>query len=321
MASNAPGPSTQSVPQLGPRVTQESGAPPFAIGECILVRIPEPIEVENFVEADATIVGSNLPPVSRGGGPQRLAFICDIRVHDESFILDVYPVLSFSRSGGAVVAYNNMRNPISKASLLPLPSFSSRHPTPHTFGQPLTFGNWTTLNDSFLHIFPRQFTMPPHRSFKRFEPPLSMPLNLQARVKRYRAYLSTADPETLAVQSHHPPPNGGSGEGPPHDQIGHGGGQATSGGLSVTSSPTIIGDGDGDGGKSAEEGLAEVFEDVDEDAEDGDATMLDDLRLLAASHPMWEDELKQLSKRSRREKMDSERTRSKIGPLAGRRGC
>ncbi|EDR09630.1 uncharacterized protein LACBIDRAFT_318893 [Laccaria bicolor S238N-H82] len=297
MASNALGPSMQSAHSLGPRVSLDDGVSSFTIGECILIRIPGGIQVEEYVEDEVTAVGTNLPPISEGTGSQHLAFICNITVHplNDSFILDVYPVLAFSHTDGAVATYNNMRNPISKAALIPLSLFSSRHPTPHGFGQPLTLGNWITVNDSFLHVLPRRFTMPMSRSFKRFEPPLMMHARLQLRLHRYRAFLSTANPEDLDVQSHHPFLNGESGEDLPHDQTGHGGGQATS-------LPTVIGDGNGEGGKLTEEGLADVLEDVDEDAEDGDATLLDDLRLLAASHPMWEEELQRYLQAEQKER-------------------
>ena len=163
MASNAPGQSTYS---LGPRVSLDGGAPIFAVGECILIRIPGQIQVEGYVEDEASAIGTNLPPVSEGAGPQHLAFIREVhRVRRQrSFILEVYPVLAFSNTGGAVATYNNMSNPATKAALLPLPLLSSRHPTPDAFGEPLSFGNWTTIRDSFLHVFPRRLIMPMSRS-------------------------------------------------------------------------------------------------------------------------------------------------------------
>ena len=143
------------------------------------------------------------------------------------------------------------------------------------------------------------------------EPPLIMPLELLLRIDDYREYLLTANTEDINDQSHHPPPNSGSGDeqDSPHGQTVDGGGQVTSGVISVTSSPAIIGGGDGEGGKATEEGLALkanngllVLEDVDEDAQDGDATTLDELLLLAGDNPMWEEDLRRYMQAQQREK-------------------
>jgi hypothetical protein len=169
MASNAPGQSTQSAYNLGPSVSLDRGAAPFALGECVLVRIPEPIQVEGYVENEATIVGTNLSPVSVGSGPQHISFVRGLDLlADGSFVLEVYPVLSFSNNGGALVAYNTMNDAAAKAALLPLPPLSSRHPRPDAFGRPLAFGNWSTAKDSFLHIFPRRFIMTTKRAVSPF---------------------------------------------------------------------------------------------------------------------------------------------------------
>ena len=137
-----------------------------------------------------------------------------------------------------------------------------------------------------------------------------MPLDLLLRIDDYREYLLTANAEDTNGQSPHPPPNGGSGDeqDSPHGQTGDGGGQVTSGVISVTSSPAIIGDGEGEGGKAAE-GLALkanngllILEDVDEDAQDGDATTLDELLLLAGDNPMWEEDLRRYMQAQQREK-------------------
>ena len=86
---------------------------------------------------------------------------------------------------------------------------------------------------------------------------------------------------------------------------------------SVTSSPTIIGDGGGD--KAAGAGLEQlsfkaahdilVLEGVDEDAEGADATMRDELIMMAHDDPMWMEELrKYLQKEGKeRERMQEER--------------
>ena len=83
-----------------------------------------------------------------------------------SLVLEVYPILAFSSNGGALPAYNRMNDALAKEALLPLPLLSSRHLTPVAFGQPLDFRNWSTSKHSFLHIFPRRFTIPPNKSVR-----------------------------------------------------------------------------------------------------------------------------------------------------------
>src|SRR6202035_3466681 len=118
-------------------------------------------------------------------------------------------------------------------------------------------------------------------------PPIIMDLEDLYRIDSYREYLlSTPCPHGQS----HPFPNSGSGDeqgssNPPHGQTGDGGGPAASGLTSVTSFQTIIGDGGRT--KAAGAGLEKisvksthgllVLEDVDEDAEDADATTLDEL--------------------------------------------
>jgi hypothetical protein len=157
MASNA-------AYQLGLPLSLDRGAPGFATGECVLIRIPEEIRVEGYVENQATAVGTDLPPVSTGSYPQHLSFIRSVYLQPNgSFWLEVYPILSFTIAGGALAAYNSMSD-VSKALLLPLPTLTSRHPTPVAFGEALNFGSWSTIKDSFLHIVPRHLIIPTHRS-------------------------------------------------------------------------------------------------------------------------------------------------------------
>jgi hypothetical protein len=145
---------------LGPSVSLDCGAPPFVLGECILVRIPDPIQVEGYVENEASFIGTNLPPMSTGSGCQHFAFVRELHLQlDGSLVVEVYPVLSFTNTGGALATYNRMNDATTKAALLPLLPLLSQHPTPDAFGEPLDFGNWSTTRDSFLHVFPRRFTM------------------------------------------------------------------------------------------------------------------------------------------------------------------
>jgi hypothetical protein len=76
-------------------------------------------------------------------------------------------------------------------------------------------------------------------------PPVFISFSTLRRIDRYREHLLSTT-QNHDDQSHPPPGNGGSGSeqgNPPHGQTGDGRGQAASGVMSVTSSPTIIGDG------------------------------------------------------------------------------
>jgi hypothetical protein len=146
---------------LGAPLSLLDEAPIFLLGEYILVRIPGGIQVGGQVEGDAT-AGTALPLTSNGSSSQHFAFISKIVWTDDSFVLEVYPVLSFTSSGGALAGYNEMDD-TAKATLLPLPALSHRHPTPEAFGAPLKFGDWSTFRDSWLSIIPRRFVMPASR--------------------------------------------------------------------------------------------------------------------------------------------------------------
>ena len=87
---------------------------------------------------------------------------------------------------------------------------------------------------------------------------------------------------------------------------GDGGGWAASGVILVASSPTMIDD--GGGGKTGLEKYSVkspqdllVLESVDEDAEDADATLLDEFIMLAPDSPIWEELKRHLKERKMRE--------------------
>ncbi|KAF8348845.1 hypothetical protein F5887DRAFT_947840 [Amanita rubescens] len=178
-------------------------------------------------------------------------------------------------------------------------------PTPDAFGEPLDLGNWSTYKDSFLHVFPRRLTMTTEQIgetfFKRMVPPLIISLSVLFRIDSYREYLlSTSSTHNHDDQSH-PLPNW----------------HTASGATSVTNSPTIIGDGGRE--KTAGAGLEQfsvksthgllVLEDVDEDAEDADATTRDELIMLAHDNPIWMEELRRFLQEEEKEKeqMQNER--------------
>ena len=144
-------------------------------------------------------------------------------------------------------------------------------------------------------------------------PPLIMPASALFQIDHYREYvcLNTQTTNTLN--------HGGSGDeqgrsSAQHGQTGDGGGRAASGVTSVTSSLTFIDDG---GEKAAGAGLEQfsingllVLEGVDEDAEDADATMRDELVMLARNSPLWKEELKRYLQREEKEREQMEKERA-----------
>ena len=154
--------SISSEHHLGPALSLVGGAANFTIGEYVLIRIPDRIQVDGHFDEEVT-AGTALPLTSNGSSPQHFGFIRRANpIQDDIYELEVYPVLSFSRSGGALAGYNEMDD-ATKATLLPLPPLSRRQPMPEAFGDPIDFGNWTTYKDSWLSIIPRRFRMPTSR--------------------------------------------------------------------------------------------------------------------------------------------------------------
>ncbi|KAF8342434.1 hypothetical protein F5887DRAFT_357480 [Amanita rubescens] len=296
--------------RLGPSLSLQDGALPFTTGECVFVPIPGRIEVDPEYDDEGTAVGTDLPPTSRGQSPQHLAFIRQkYHLQDGSYVLDVYPLVSFSRSGGAVRGFHQLTD-AGKATLLPLPPLSSRHPSPNAFGAPLNpldFGGWSDHRDAFLHVISRQLTMPRSRPFKRMEPPLIMPGWVLYRIDRYRETLRWS---TQITNAHNRSGDEQGSSNPPGD----GGGPAASGVSSVTTS-TIA---DGEGEEVAEAGVEQfsakygllVLEGVDEDAEGPDATMLDELTLLAHDDPVWKGELRRYLQEEEKQKKQIQKERA-----------
>jgi hypothetical protein len=146
---------------LGPSLSLVDGAPFFLVGEFVLVRIPGSILEDD--EVTAGIGQTALPLTSNGSSPQHFAFIREVTSPRPGvFKLEFYPVISFTRRGGALAGYNEV-NDAFKAKLLPLPRLSLRHPTPEAFGAPLNLGDWSTFRDSWLSVIPKSFIMPGSR--------------------------------------------------------------------------------------------------------------------------------------------------------------
>jgi hypothetical protein len=93
---------------LGAPLSLLDEAPIFLLGEYILIRIPGGIQVGGQVEGDVTAPGTTLPLTSNGSSTQHFGFISKIVWTEDSYVLEVYPVLSFTSSGGALAGYNRV---------------------------------------------------------------------------------------------------------------------------------------------------------------------------------------------------------------------
>jgi hypothetical protein len=144
----------------GPALSIDTGAPPFQFGECLLARMPRKLDIEERIDDESVTPCSNLPPTSNGKSPQHFCFIRSIELAESGWILEVFPIVSFTNSGGALAGYNQM-NDATKELLIPLPhsSTSLQYLTPALFGDPLTIGGCSTPRPSFLNIVPRKFVV------------------------------------------------------------------------------------------------------------------------------------------------------------------
>ena len=128
--------------QLSPAASLADGAHLFHPGERVRLRIPIPISVAEIPNVD-TLAGSGVPPTSNANSPQHFAYIWTVLLKpDGSVDVKVYPELSFHQSGGALSSYSKLPED-ARPVLILLPPLSSRHPTPDTFGAPLTLEGWS----------------------------------------------------------------------------------------------------------------------------------------------------------------------------------
>lgn len=115
--------STQPRHELSSSLSLDDGASDFAEGEYVLLGIPDSIVVDGHLRDEATADMAH-PPTSKGSSPQNFAFICQMNILlDGDWVLEVYPVVSFTSSGGALRGYD-LINDAAKATLLPLPPLS-----------------------------------------------------------------------------------------------------------------------------------------------------------------------------------------------------
>ena len=98
--------STQPRHELSSSLSLDDGASDFAEGEYVLLGIPDSIVVDGHLGDEAT-ADTALPPTSNGSSPQNFAFIHQMNILlDGDWVLEVYPVVSFTSSGGALGGYD-----------------------------------------------------------------------------------------------------------------------------------------------------------------------------------------------------------------------
>jgi hypothetical protein len=151
------------------------------------------------------------------------------------------------------------------------------------------------------------------------DPPLIMPISVLHKIDLYRQTLHSNQTTNTYHRDDQSDPlrNGGNGDEQGHGNLGDGGGHSASGVTSVTSLPTIIGNGEGE--KAAGAGLEQfsvetshgylVLEGVDESAEGADATMLDELIMMARDDPMWREELRKHLQEKEKERVQMQKER------------
>ncbi|KAF9506829.1 hypothetical protein BS47DRAFT_380192 [Hydnum rufescens UP504] len=285
--------------QLGPSQSLAEGAPIFAVGEYVLIRIPIEIKLGGNT-ATGSAAESELLPTSKGSSPQHFAFIRSVYpLLDGSYQLEVYPQLPLSRSGGALIGYNQTDD-TGRAALIPLPPLSHRYPTPERFGDPLVVGGWSNSRDAWLYTVPHRFVMPWTRPFKRMIPPVSMnPFEMRRVDVWYNALRASLVAPDLGDRHDEVPPEGGlrKDDGRGNVALRQGdGGQAASGNVPESTGVSWAGGGVQKRTLEAEveqlvhnlsSGEPLILEGVDEDAQDEDCTPRDQLILLGRSHPSW----------------------------------
>ena len=151
--------------ELTSKVTFCNGAQSFLQGECVLVRFTDPIRIDQGLDQD-TLAGSasTLTHTATASSPQHFAFIwSSVCLDNGSHEVNAYPIVSFSRSGGAIAGYNQLPKD-DQACLIPLLTQWDKHPTPTTFGNQFDLGDFSLNTNSWLLINPHRFIMPDNRT-------------------------------------------------------------------------------------------------------------------------------------------------------------
>jgi hypothetical protein len=94
--------------ELTSKDTFHGGTQPFLQGECVLVRFADPIKIDQGLDQDTSAgSASTLTPTATTSSPQHFAFIqSSVLLANGSYEVNAYPIVSFSRSGGAINGYN-----------------------------------------------------------------------------------------------------------------------------------------------------------------------------------------------------------------------
>jgi hypothetical protein len=137
-------------PILGPNQSLEDGGL-ITASEFVFLKIPVAAGSQ-FLEASTT-AETGLPQPSQPQGrraTQHHVFVRSTAPHPLGLVIEVYPVVSFSREGGAVDGYNAANETV-KQSLIPLPLLFFHFPDP-PFGPQLFTGGWVNSRDAFLSV-------------------------------------------------------------------------------------------------------------------------------------------------------------------------
>jgi hypothetical protein len=98
-------------------------------------QIRRSIRIDQGLDQDTSAgSASTLTPTATSSSPQHFAFIrSSVFLDNGSYEVNAYPIVSFSRSGGAIAGYNRLP-PDDQARLIPLPPLWDERPTPAAFG-------------------------------------------------------------------------------------------------------------------------------------------------------------------------------------------
>jgi hypothetical protein len=151
--------------ELTSKVTFRNGAQPFLQGECVLVIFADPIRIDQGLDQDTSAgSASTLTPTATSSSPQHFAFIrSSVFLDNRSYEVNAYPIVSFSRSGGAIAGYNRLP-PDDQARLIPLPPLWDERPTPAAFGSQFDLGDFSFNKNYWLLVNLHRFVMPDDRT-------------------------------------------------------------------------------------------------------------------------------------------------------------
>ncbi len=139
------------------------GGSEFVNREILLLRIPVTPDAPLLRGLEASTDSGSTLLASHSSYPQHFAFVRSTNTHPDGLEVEVYPVVSFTRSGGARAGYDKVDDDI-KPTLIPLPPLSHTFQTPKLFGPPLVIGGWIGSRDAWVSVTPIKFILPMTRA-------------------------------------------------------------------------------------------------------------------------------------------------------------